>query len=102
VGAEHGALGKWLGFAAIVLAMINVVGGYLVTDRMLGMFKKKGKVQVSVLFLSFLYPIASPIHGKADRPRLHHRLDPLHLRDQDAWPGRHGAEGESASPQSAC
>lgn len=29
------------GFIAIVLATINVVGGYLVTDRMLGMFKKK-------------------------------------------------------------
>lgn len=43
VGPEHGALGKWLGFAAIVLAMINVAGGYLVTDRMLGMFKKKDK-----------------------------------------------------------
>ena len=26
---------------AIVLAAINVVGGYLVTDRMLGMFRKK-------------------------------------------------------------
>ena len=31
-----------LGFIAVVLATINVVGGYLVTDRMLGMFKKKG------------------------------------------------------------
>lgn len=30
-----------LGAAAIVFAMINVAGGYLVTDRMLGMFKKK-------------------------------------------------------------
>lgn len=30
-----------LGFAALVLATINVVGGYLVTDRMLGMFKSK-------------------------------------------------------------
>ncbi len=35
-------LGSVLGFAAIVLATINVVGGYMVTDRMLGMFKKKG------------------------------------------------------------
>lgn len=35
------ALAKWIGFAAVVFAMINVVGGYLVTDRMLGMFKKK-------------------------------------------------------------
>jgi NAD(P) transhydrogenase subunit alpha len=30
-----------LGVIAIVLAMINVVGGFLVTDRMLKMFKKK-------------------------------------------------------------
>ena len=29
-----------LGIAAIVMAMINVVGGFLVTDRMLEMFKK--------------------------------------------------------------
>ena len=36
-------IGKWLGFAALILATINVVGGYMVTDRMLGMFRKKGK-----------------------------------------------------------
>ena len=30
-----------LGFLAIIFATINVVGGYLVTDRMLKMFKKK-------------------------------------------------------------
>ncbi len=38
----HDILGLLLGVAAIVFATINVVGGYLVTDRMLGMFKKKG------------------------------------------------------------
>jgi len=27
----------------VILAMVNVVGGYLVTDRMLGMFRKKGE-----------------------------------------------------------
>lgn len=32
-----------LGTAAVVAATINVVGGYLVTDRMLGMFRKKGQ-----------------------------------------------------------
>lgn len=32
---------KWLGLFAVIFAMINVVGGFLVTDRMLGMFKKK-------------------------------------------------------------
>lgn len=30
-----------LGFIAVVFAMINVVGGFLVTDRMLEMFKRK-------------------------------------------------------------
>jgi NAD(P) transhydrogenase subunit alpha len=34
-------LSKWLGMFALVLASINVVGGYAVTDRMLKMFKKK-------------------------------------------------------------
>ncbi len=41
-----GTAGSWmataLGFIAIILATINVVGGYVVTDRMLSMFKKKG------------------------------------------------------------
>ena len=35
------AISKWLGLAALVLATINVVGGYYVTDRMLSMFKSK-------------------------------------------------------------
>ena len=30
-----------LGAIAVFFAMVNVVGGYMVTDRMLGMFKKK-------------------------------------------------------------
>jgi NAD(P) transhydrogenase subunit alpha len=33
-----------LAVAAVVFATINVVGGYMVTDRMLAMFKKKEKV----------------------------------------------------------
>ena len=40
-GVAEGSLGKWLGFAALILATINVVGGYMVTDRMLGMFRKE-------------------------------------------------------------
>ena len=36
-----GTLSKWLGMLALILATINVVGGYMVTDRMLKMFKKK-------------------------------------------------------------
>jgi H+-translocating NAD(P) transhydrogenase subunit alpha len=34
-------MSKWLGMFALILATINVVGGYAVTDRMLKMFKKK-------------------------------------------------------------
>lgn len=39
--AGTGTLALVIGFAALVLATINVVGGYLVTDRMLAMFKNK-------------------------------------------------------------
>lgn len=37
------AVAKWIGFAALIMATINVVGGFLVTDRMLQMFKKREK-----------------------------------------------------------
>ncbi len=44
---KQAAADNWLmligGFVAIVLGMINVVGGFAVTDRMLEMFKKKTK-----------------------------------------------------------
>ena len=41
IARSEPTIGKVLGFIAVVCAMINVVGGYLVTDRMLKMFKKK-------------------------------------------------------------
>jgi NAD(P) transhydrogenase subunit alpha len=41
-GTGRQDLANWLGAAAVALASVNVVGGYLVTDRMLAMFKKKG------------------------------------------------------------
>ena len=40
-GMTGGVWAKWLGVAALVVATINVVGGFLVTDRMLQMFAKK-------------------------------------------------------------
>jgi len=40
-GAVEAPWAKWLGVAAVVLATINVVGGFLVTDRMLEMFKPR-------------------------------------------------------------
>ena len=41
--SETGTLSMILSFTAVVLATINVVGGYMVTERMLGMFRKKEK-----------------------------------------------------------
>jgi len=40
-GADVPELAKILGTAAVAMATINVVGGFLVTHRMLSMFKKK-------------------------------------------------------------
>ena len=40
-GTQHTPLTTALGFAAVVFATINVVGGYLVTNRMLDMFRRK-------------------------------------------------------------
>jgi NAD(P) transhydrogenase subunit alpha len=40
-GSGTDLLGAILGTAAVIFATINVVGGYLVTNRMLAMFKRK-------------------------------------------------------------
>lgn len=41
-GSRERNISVVLGLVAIVMATINVVGGFMVTDRMLRMFKKKG------------------------------------------------------------
>ncbi|HVA04374.1 MAG TPA: NAD(P) transhydrogenase subunit alpha [Acidimicrobiales bacterium] len=41
LGQAHGPAQLTLGFLAVVLATLNVVGGFVVTDRMLHMFKPK-------------------------------------------------------------
>jgi len=40
-GLQHSLLTTILGFLALIFASINVVGGFMVTNRMLEMFKKK-------------------------------------------------------------
>jgi NAD(P) transhydrogenase subunit alpha len=40
-GSQQVGVATWLGTVAVAFAMINVVGGFLVTHRMLKMFKKK-------------------------------------------------------------
>jgi hypothetical protein len=43
VGGSRHLLAKLLGFAALIMASVNIFGGFLVTQRMLGMYQKKKK-----------------------------------------------------------
>lgn len=40
-GANYSTFAQILGMLAVILATVNVVGGFLVTHRMLGMFQRK-------------------------------------------------------------
>ena len=42
-GSAHIDFAKIIGFIAVVLASVNIFGGFMVTNRMLQMFKKKDK-----------------------------------------------------------
>lgn len=42
-GQEMSEVAQWVGFAAVSLASINIFGGFVVTRRMLAMFKRKGE-----------------------------------------------------------
>ena len=39
-GSDQNRVASWLGFVAVTSATINVVGGFIITDRMLKMFKR--------------------------------------------------------------
>jgi len=43
LGPQGEMIPQWAGFVAVVIASINIFGGFVVTQRMLAMFKKKGK-----------------------------------------------------------
>lgn len=43
MASARGPLELSLGFVAVLLATVNMVGGYVVTDRMLEMFKSRGR-----------------------------------------------------------
>src|SRR5512145_2020133 len=44
-GAEYNTVSTILGFTAVVCSTTNVVGGFVITDRMLRMFKRKEMVK---------------------------------------------------------
>ena len=43
--AAGNTVAKWLGLLAVVLASINIFGGFAVTSRMLAMYKKKERAE---------------------------------------------------------
>jgi NAD(P) transhydrogenase subunit alpha len=60
-----------LGFLAVILAAINIFGGFLVTQRMLQMYKKKKKRKinnVSQPIFNFIFNNWSSIYTSASRP----------------------------------
>ena len=68
-GRGDGTTTAVLGFVAVTFATINVVGGFMVTDRMLEMFKKEGSA-MSLEISSILYLVAaSMIHHRNETPR---------------------------------
>ncbi len=44
-GGDYNLTSTLLGFAAVIAASINVVGGFMITDRMLKMFRRKEQIQ---------------------------------------------------------
>ena len=46
-GANRDSVSNWLGFVAVTAASINVVGGFLITDRMLKMFRREPKPEAT-------------------------------------------------------
>src|SRR3982074_3669068 len=47
-GSGHGTVATILGFIAVVCSTTNVVGGFVITDRMLRMFKRKDAPKTSL------------------------------------------------------
>src|SRR5689334_2333253 len=44
-GPEHPTVIHWLGLAAVVASVTNIVSGFLITDRMLKMFRRKEEMK---------------------------------------------------------
>jgi proton-translocating NAD(P)+ transhydrogenase subunit alpha len=65
VGFADDSLEKVIGVIAIAFGTINIVGGFMVTDRMLGMFARKPKKEIEE---SKTAPISGPADSSASRP----------------------------------
>ena len=54
-------LSKVLGFIAITAAVTNIVSGFLITDRMVKMFKKRGGEEVMAHLVQYIYIVSAAL-----------------------------------------
>ena len=95
IGYSDTLLTDVIGWIAIVFGTINVVGGFLVTDRMLGMFVRKPKPKPEESKSSpeaelLTMPVAAlSLDSRLPRGLLHRRVRPLHPRHPPGHPSEH-------------
>src|SRR5207253_10203499 len=61
-GANYSRLSTVLGFIAVTCSSTNVVGGFLITDRMLKMFKRREEVGIQRRRFNPKVLLAFPVH----------------------------------------
>ena len=86
--ATGAPLAKWLGLAAVVMASVNIFGGFAVTQRMLAMYKKKERALME----------HGPRHARLGAARLSGRGHLLHPRAARAVePGKLAARATASA-----
>src|SRR5204862_8303739 len=83
-GAEYSRLSTILGFIAVTASTINVVGGFLITDRILKMFRARRRWNATQPAPALLSPLRDPVHPRTARPQPPAHRPPLNV------PGRAG------------
>ncbi len=96
VGYANDPLEYVIGTIAIAFGAINIVGGFMVTDRMLGMFSKKPKPKADADGKggSLMAQAVLAARWRRRHRALHRRLLALHHRDQTRHPPDHGQAGQ--------
>ena len=97
VGLSGNAWAMVFGFVAVMLASVNIFGGFMVTRRMLGMFQANRRRRASdrLSHVSDLPRRGGPVHPCAARP-----LAPVHFAA--GQPVRHGRHGHCHSSPPCC
>jgi NAD(P) transhydrogenase subunit alpha len=98
LGQAHGPAQMTLGFLAVVLATLNVVGGFVVTDRMLHMFRAKPTDRKAAAAADANPPTTSTAPTPTT-PAATPAASPTTTTDQD--PGAGTSDGGAGAPGAA-